>query len=564
MADVSRVHVEPDEGSREAESSRQLGDVADVCPHFHGGSEIDGPCRLRYIKRIEPEAFAKLEILREQVVGRYVRAILDQGFSPTRKYASDVYIYRDDEQRTRMLRRLNEHAVGYPGRLLLWTNEGDHLHVVHDCAFSNGQCRCYFAKTEDFRRNVRNPMRRIKFLTEMDELDWTNVFLYFVLSKREVNTQVWIGGRLQRSPSNDEVVRWRHLQEQSGEILGRQEAGVRRNDQRQVGHRQIGGQVIHEGDETHGVKRSAREGFGGGEEAELLPPAKRSKLQSKFQRISETVQTLLDRYVVLPAHHIRDVLVNRDCALYLFDPSNEKAYYAACDIFSRRFVKFKLRDFKLFYENCQPTFYANDENPFVYYHDRTESLKHVNELLQYQFNGDDESVSRFLTNVRDWFDLRGWGCVNKINAICCTGPPNSGKNYFWDMFAAIAYNVGHIGRVNNKTNQFALQECYGRRMVVGNEISMEDGAKEDFKKLCEGTAFNIRVKYQGDKIFTKAPVLLISNNELDICYDRHFINVRLHHMRWRTCSKLKESKLKPYPLCIFDLFDLYNVSLDEA
>ncbi|GIX83989.1 hypothetical protein CDAR_270231 [Caerostris darwini] len=54
------------------------------------------------------------------------------------------------------------------------------------------------------------------------------------------------------------------------------------------------------------------------------------------------------------------------------------------------------------------------------------------------------------------------------------------KNYFWDCSAALAQNVGHIGRVNNKTNQFALQDCANRRLIIGNEISMEEGAKEDF------------------------------------------------------------------------------------
>ncbi|GFR09522.1 non-capsid protein NS-1 [Trichonephila clavata] len=84
---------------------------------------------------------------------------------------------------------------------------------------------------------------------------------------------------------------------------------------------------------------------------------------------------------------------------------------------------------------------------------------------------------------------------SKINTIAVIGPPNAGKNYFWDCLAAIALNVGHIGRVNNKTNQFALQEVIDKRLIIGNEINMEDGAKDDFKKLCEGKALNIRVKH---------------------------------------------------------------------
>ena len=219
-------------------------------------------------------------------------------------------------------------------------------------------------------------------------------------------------------------------------------------------------------------------------------------------------------------------------------------------------------------------FYANSINPFNYYHDRETSADYLNELLKFQCNGDEDKVRELLGNIKTWFNRLGWSVATisedgvkqyelnpKINAIAIIGPPNSGKNYFWDAIAAIAMNVGHIGRVNNKTNQFALQDCYNRRLVMGNEISMEEGAKEDFKKFCEGTAFNIRVKYQGDKIFKRTPACLISNFDLDICGDPHFRNVRLHTMRWKSAPLLASSKKKPYPLAIFDLYDLYNVSL---
>jgi hypothetical protein len=90
---------------------------------------------------------------------------------------------------------------------------------------------------------------------------------------------------------------------------------------------------------------------------------------------------------------------------------------------------------------------------------------------------------------------------------------------------------------------------------------MEEGAKEDFKKLCEGTSLNIRVKFQGDKIFTKAPVLLISNFTLDICNDPHFKDVRLKTLYWQQADFLKHSQLKPYPLCLFDIYKMYDVFL---
>lgn len=142
------------------------------------------------------------------------------------------------------------------------------------------------------------------------------------------------------------------------------------------------------------------------------------------------------------------------------------------------------------------------------------------------------------------------GTINsKLNTIVCIGPPNCGKNYFWDCLVSLACNVGHIGRVNNKTNNFALMECVNRRLVIGTEISIEEGAIEDFKKLCEGTALNVRVKHKSDGIVTNTPVLLISNQPLFVCSDAAFRNVRCKIYYWRQFEDLKYSNKKALSTC---------------
>lgn len=557
MDDDHQVAVGRTGRDEESEQSESMGDDLGRCAHHDGGSELDDTPRLRYIRKQFPQDYKELEVLREAVVGRVVRQITRETFQSTRRYFSEVVVYRNAEQHKNLLHRLSENAIRYPGKFLLWTDEGDHLHVVHDCPYSNGQCRCFFRKSEDFRRDVRAPMRRLRYISEMDELDWTNVILYFIMQKRTCNSQVWVGGRLQGPPHRDEVIRWADLQAKSREILARQNSRVRRDSEQDERHSEDSGEPIPEKFQQIAKKRSYLDPGTSSRSSAVGPASKKSK----FQRISETVHSLLNEYFVLPANHIRDVLVYKKESEMLYDPCCEKAYQAACDVFTRKFINLKLQDLAELYENALPVFYANNTDPWIYYHSREDSFKFCNDLLKFQFKDDEEAIGKFLTNIREWFDCNGWDGNPKMNALCVIGPPNSGKNYFWDMFCALAYNTGHIGRVNNKTNQFALQECYGRRLVVGNEISMEDGAKEDFKKLCEGTAFNIRVKYQGDKIFTKAPVLLISNFELDICYDYHFKNVRLYTIRWVTCPLLKDSNKKPYPTCVFDLFKHYNVSL---
>nr|QTE03985.1 MAG: nonstructural protein 1 [Luscinia sibilans ambidensovirus] len=541
----------------ESQQPAELDDADHSCVHFNGGSEFDGHPRLRYIKRFYPEAYQELDGIREEVVGRYVRGIMRSGFKPTRKYISEVFVYKDDQQRARMLARLDDYAGGYPGRLLLYVSEGDHLHVVHDCPYSNGQCRCFFGKTEDFRRDVRRPMRRIKYLSEMDELDWTHVFLYFVVSKRENNPEVWIGGRLQRLPNSDEIIRWQDLSRKSREILGREAERDGHHRGREDRHHEDRRRSIQESVHQAGQKRSADEG----DRQPALPAAKQPRL-SKYQKVKSTVESLLGEYFVLPAAHLRDVLVEHPLADTLYDPINDKCYAKAVDYVQRRIIKYKLSDFRRLYEGKRPVFYANSLDPFTYYHNIEDSVKFIVGLLKWQFMDDDDKIREFLVNVREWFNLEGWNGNNKINAVATIGPQNSGKSYFWDMFAALAFNTGHVGSINNKTNVFAMQDVYSRRFVLGNELNYDSSAYDDMKKLCEGAAFNIRVKYEGDKVFTRAPVCLIANQVMPICYDPIFKDVRLYTMYWRSCPLLRDSNKKPYPLAVFNLFELYNVNIE--
>lgn len=537
--------------SERVQLPEELEPIDDQCPHFIGGSEFDEPLRLRRIKERYPEDYSKLGSSLHAVVGHWLGQLLRQKFEPTKKYISQVLSIRDDNHRKRVVRKLREELVGYPGKVFIWTDEGDHVHVIHDCAYSNGQCRCRIFKGEDFRFTVRSPLRRCRNIGELDEIDWTNVLIYFLVSKWPCQSQIWIGGRLQGPTNFDQIVRWKCLQGESREILAREDEGAGHHPQQQQSD------VQDSRDSVPAVPSGSRE------KRSSSPTAGRpsKKRLSKFERISQTVSSLLSKTYCIPASNIRDIYAHDKVSDCLYDPTAEKFIIAAAQLFTQRMNHYTLNMFKDLYSNCVPVFYANSKDPFEYYHTREYSKDIIVELLQFQYQDDSEKIKEFLVNMREWFNKKGWNENPKCNSISIIGPPNSGKNYFFDMWSALAFNVGHIGRVNNKTNNFALQECYGKRLIVGNEISMEDGAMEDFKKLCEGTAFNIRVKFQGDKIFTKAPVLLIANQPLQITNHSHFENVRNKTMYWYEAPLLKKSTLKPYPLCIFDVYEYYEINL---
>lgn len=275
----------------------------------------------------------------------------------------------------------------------------------------------------------------------------------------------------------------------------------------------------------------------------------------------------------MPVEEIRDIIPpgHSDYDMSLHNPLNDKFYHSACKLYMLEINNKNFLDFYNLYSEGKPVFYAHDIEPFKYYHSREDSMHFLHELLKFQMNNNEDKIIELLGNIKSWFNRKGWNAQRngkyvlnaKINTVDIHGPPNSGKNYFWDCFAAIANNVGHIGRVSNKTNQFSMHDAYNRRLVIGNELNMEDSAKDDFKKLCEGAAFNIKVKFQGDKIFSRTPVCFISNAPLDLIVgDRDFINVRIISFRWKPFSYLANSVLKPFPLAMFDIFKYYNVSLD--
>lgn len=281
-------------------------------------------------------------------------------------------------------------------------------------------------------------LRRRRILGEFEWFDWANVFIYFFLEKQPNVAQIRIDGALSRLPTADQIVRWQRMQERVGQHVLESEVS-------RAGHNPPG-----EFPDNEQGKLNLQSPSGGAQ-----------KKRSKFEALSIQVSKILDKFVVIPPESVRDVIAHSpEYRLNLHDPTQEKNYLSASKLWMLKVNRFSFVDFKEFYSGKEPIFYANCMNPFDYYHTPEESLKVLDDLLMYQFDGHDENVSEFLTNLRNWFDREGWNGNPKINAVCIIGPPNSGKNFFFDCLIALACNVGHIGRVNNKTNQFALQDAF--------------------------------------------------------------------------------------------------------
>lgn len=246
---------------------------------------------------------------------------------------------------------------------------------------------------------------------------------------------------------------------------------------------------------------------------------------------------------------------------FLYDPTRRRHLEQSHEQYIDSLINMSLRQFYEVYEapGAKPVFLADSDDPFKFYHNRQDSFDFVKRLLLHQFNNDMEKIKVFLANMVQWFNRMGYDNNIKMNTIAIFGDVSAGKNYFFDMWVALAQNVGYIGTVN-KTNRVGFQECCNRRLIMGNEVNIESCQMDNMKSLCEGSPWSVDVKFKKGQICRRTPLILISNNQLSFYDNDAFKDVRIKLVYWSYCPLLADSKMKPYPLCIFDLLNDFNIN----
>ena len=67
--------------------------------------------------------------------------VTGQSIKPSSAYISDVIILRDIQLRDQCLDVLREYGRSRRNGLFGFSEEGDHIHVIHDCSYTNRSCR---------------------------------------------------------------------------------------------------------------------------------------------------------------------------------------------------------------------------------------------------------------------------------------------------------------------------------------------------------------------------------------------------------------------------------------
>lgn len=450
----------------------------------------------------------------------------------------DVFAIQDERYSNEFVSRVCESTTSgkYKGSILWVCNHAnDHLHVVHDCAYTGGTCRCQ--RIKELREHCGEPRlnRRVIRSSEFTAEHWLNLAIYFETGERtaihfEIAGRTWT-----------KCGKVRSLSIRKNPELG-QEALVEacRNEDDLLNIKSCGSCADEDytsnvsGDKTSGSYSKRRKGNKG------------DKLLEFFWR-----------FPTAPIGNIFNTS-NWFSSTWKYLPLNNNHIKAVQRIFQRQICDMSLREFIVKYKNIEtPYFNCGVKDINDYYYNLEHSVNIANELLLFQFNNEHINVKSFLTNLYNLLEKN----VPKKNCMFILSPPNAGKNYFFDAVLHYFLNFGQIGNFN-KYNNFPLMECVNRRVILWNEPHCETSSFETIKMLFGGDTLNVKVKFLDDAIVNRTPVIVLSNN--DIFPKDTAFRTRMYFYMWKSCASLKRCKKKLLPLILPKLFEMYKIIDEEG
>lgn len=235
-----------------------------------------------------------------------------------------------------------------------------------------------------------------------------------------------------------------------------------------------------------------------------------------------------------------------DDSLNLYDQSKEE-YKLAVSRFKRLTSQLEIKSIIALHQQANsPVYYSRSTN---HYMSIEESLEQINKLLLHQYKTQ-ESVNDFLKTLFLVCERK----AGKMNSIFIKGKPNCGKTWFVDCLAAFYINVGHVKNFVRGQN-FPLNDCPNRRILVWNEPSIMPSAFDSVKMLAGGDSCPAAVKYEGDCVISKTPLIFTSNT--DIFGKTQVWTSRILFTEWVQSPFLKDVHLKPHPRVFETLFNKY-------
>lgn len=394
-----------------------------------------------------------------------------------------------------------------------------HLHVVHDCRWSQSRCRCAWAAK--LTRMANSKIRASKYNNLSDE-DLVRIAEYVLAgARREILVE--IGGE-----------QWT-IYYQGGTLPVGQGEG-----------QGCGGLVEEQRDE--GLRDGARTSSGDGDNGATTSTAETTTRKStgRGSRMrSLKVLNILDKYVISPPDNVimTDVYVE-DLELLVYR-HNTPFIGNSINLVKRKINKLSLKEL-VFYQRDRIIYYEHMDfdSCCKYYLNIDDSILACLRLLLFQFE-DILVVKSFLKTLSQFINK---SLPNpKVNTLFIKGPPNAGKNFFFDSVCCLCINYGKIENPS-RSNSFPFMNGVNRRVNKWNEATIDPAFYENVLDLMQGNVIYANVKYEPYTPISKTPLIVLGNK--DVFPNEERFSCRHIRFEWRACELLKEYNQKPHPLAI--------------
>jgi len=449
----------------------------------------------------------------------------------------DVFRFEDPRECQDFLRcvQRDEH---YRRGLLQICREDTHLHVVHDCNFSNGSCRCdWYKKAKTYGADQRRDRRghRRNSCRSRTPADIQNLLLYYC-SKQRTTIYQKIRGQLEKIPSEGYNLQTSGLDELP-EVFREMEIQISGT-----------GSELRPWEQDFDIDEPDQTG------ASRLPKRHKRKMGAQ-ERIQLLTVELLETYPICPPEAIVKHRIWRQTPEIRFKNVGDREIKAAINSFKDNLTTYSMFDFQKMYNNekCVPIFSAGVVSYENYYYNIENSVKVMEELIHYQCGGDEDAILDFVETLYNVLERK----VPKLNCVVVHSPSSAGKNFFFDAIKDYYLNCGHLCNAN-KYNSFPFQDAEGRRIVLWNEPNYSPEFLEPIKEILGGDSTSVNVKYQHDTPVYRTPVIVLTNNLVSFMTHDSFRD-RIRVFNWNAAPFLADYDKKPNPLAVYHFFDKYLV-----
>lgn len=421
------------------------------------------------------------------------------------------------------------------------SGEKGHIHLYHICSYNQSNCRCAFLRNYKVKR--RDPRR----ITQSDTIKanyFQNWFNYFLSPPRRI-----LHIQINRVSDWREVYRLKDLRQsiiieidQTRNLLERSEfacemfsgeEGLRRTNN-QTDNGIIGG-----------IENTSNSGYSNISRVGIVP---RKQLANKIYDHDSLVSQIMNLCVVPFENSCNNELWIKDKYLRFYDNSDPD-YKRACSTVRRSTTYLTLEELIKLHEDTSTFRYYYSSKP-DYYLSTQESFEWVDKLLIHQYG---DSVKDFLTRLINVTEKQ----LPKRNTMFIKGKPNCGKTWFVNMLAAFYLNVGNVKNFVRGQN-FPFNDCVNRRILIWNEPSIMLSAFDTLKQLTEGDHISVAVKYQGDTVLHRTPLIFTSNKQI-FNPTQEMWTSRIYFEEWKIAPFLKDCKQYPHPSCFKSLLNKYSI-----